>query len=75
MTLIDRLKAARPEDLGRDLLDVLGYREGDAVRLDREGLTVGAETVTLPDFREAVGHLRGEPYRLAVLDLEPPTDG
>lgn len=46
-SLLDRLRAATPADLERSAAEVLGLRPGDAFRLSRDGLTVGAETVPL----------------------------
>lgn len=45
MTLLDRLRAATPNDLDRDAADVLGLTTGTSFGIDRAGLTVGNETV------------------------------
>ncbi len=52
------MRAATPADYGRDLLDVLGRQPGEEVRLDRNGLTIGEQTVSLAELRGVAMGLR-----------------
>jgi hypothetical protein len=54
MSLIDKLYAASALPPETDLLDFLGYREGDPFVISRNGLTVGGETVPIDEARLAL---------------------
>lgn len=71
MTLLERLRSATPADLSRDAADVLGLRSGDVFRADRDGLTVGEETVPFAVAAAEFERVLGRPYTLVIADLEP----
>lgn len=69
MTLLDRLAALADAAPDTDLAAALGVGPG-GLRVGRDGLTVGAETVSLDDCRRALaGGPRPAAGRIRIEDL------
>lgn len=70
-SIIDKLRTARPEDMGRDVLEFFGLKPGERLDWNADNLNIGDESVSMAEVISAIkeADVQNGVRDVAIVDL------